>query len=717
MWKRILITILVLLAAAGLYIFWPERDELSYLASAGDNYDARILRDTWGVPHVFGVSDADAAYGLAYAHAEDDFLTIQQTILAARGRLATVYGRDAAPNDYMVQLLRIWDVVEANYETGIAEDTRAMLDGYAAGLNHYAALHEDEALPGLFPISGKDMVAASVHKSPLFFGLDGTLAELFSDEPLAEEGETRRPGDQETDLHNYTTTQLHNHIFGSNTFAVSPARSANGETFLAVNSHQPWSGPLSWYEAHVHSEEGWDAAGALLPGVPTIVHGHNRDVGWAFTVNDSDLIDVYILEINPDNPNQYRFDGQWRELEVREAPITVKIVGRLRWTVKEEVLWSVYGPVARRPHGVYAIRYAGFGEVGIFEQLYRLNKARNFEEWQTAMRLGQLPTFNAGYADREGNIYYLYNGLLPVRAEGYDWQAYLPGDSSETLWTEYLPFDQLPQVFNPAAGFIQNTNNSPFRTTLDPGNPDPAAYSPTLGIDQDMNNRALRALELFGGDDSITEEEFYTYKYDMAYAAESNMALFLQELLSAPIPDDPDLQAGLALLESWDLRANPENPAAALAILTAQPFDGDPNTPPAEIVDSYTQTVRWLLEHHGRLDVPWQEVNRLERGDLDVGLGGGPDVLHAIYGNLADDGYLHGHAGDSYIMLVTWDANGQVHSRSIHQFGSATARPDSPHYADQVPLFAQRQLKPVWLDEADIRANLEREYRPGEEVD
>ena len=697
MWKRIAAILLLLLALVVGYALWPEQDDLSYLRDAAAGYDVRILRDEWGVPHVFGQSDADAAFGLAYANAEDDFLTIQQTVLAARGELARIYGRDAAPNDYMVQLLRIQDQVEAGYDTGLSDDTKALLAGYAAGLNYYAALHEAEALPGLFPVGGRDMVAASVHKSPLFFGLDDTLAELFAGErqrPLS----TRAPA------------------AGSNAFAVSPARSENGSTFLAVNSHQPWSGPLSWYEAHVHSEAGWDAAGALLPGVPTIVHGHNRNLGWAFTVNNSDLADVYVLDVDPDDPNRYRFDGEWRELEVRPAPITVKLFGRLRWTVQEEVLWSVYGPVVRRDHGTYALRYAGRGKVGIFEQLYRMNKARTFAEWQDAMRLGQLPTFNVVYADRTGTIYYLYNGLLPLRSPGYDWRNYVPGDTSETLWTEYLPFEDLPQVLNPAAGFVQNTNSTPFRTTLAPDNPDPAAYPAELGIDQRLSNRTLRALALFGGDEAITAQDFYTYKYDVRYAPDSDMARFLQRLLAAPRPDDPQLQAALDLLQNWDLRVNPDNPVAALVVLTAQPLDADPETPVPEMMAALADAAEWLQEHHGRLDVPWREVNHLQRGELDIGLGGGPDVLHAIYGERAGDGHLHGTAGDSYIMLVTWDAAGQVQSRSIHQYGAATARPGSPHYADQAPLFARRELKPVWLDEADIRAHLEREYRPGEEV-
>ncbi|MGD9316562.1 MAG: penicillin acylase family protein, partial [Anaerolineae bacterium] len=266
MWKRIGLIILLLLLGLVALIFWPEPVQFDNPTTTGTNYDVRILRDEWGVPHVFGRTDADVAYGLAYAHAEDDFLTIQQTLLAARGQLASVYGQDAAPNDYMVHLLRVWDVVDASYSRDHSPEVRALCEAYAAGLNRYAALHPDQALPGLFPVTGHDLVAGSVHKSPLFFGLDKTLAQLF---------EPERP-----QLASARADSL-----GSNSFSVSPGRSDDGQTYLAVNSHQPWEGPVTWYEAHLHSDEGWDASGGLFPGMPVVTHGHNRTLGWAFTVN------------------------------------------------------------------------------------------------------------------------------------------------------------------------------------------------------------------------------------------------------------------------------------------------------------------------------------------------------------------------------------------------------------------------------------------------
>ncbi|MBN1146193.1 MAG: acylase [Anaerolineales bacterium] len=739
LWKSSLILCVFLFVGGFFYLVWPATPSLAHLAQVGEKYDARILRDTWGTPHIFGKTDADAAYGLAYAHAEDDFLTTQQTLLAARGLLASVYGRDAAPNDYMVHLLRIWDVVESGYETDLSAETRAILEAYADGLNHYAALHPGEVLSAdVFPVTGKDVVAGSVHKSPLFFDLDDTLAELFADEreqdvsPKIGGAALRSfPGNYQADkLFRFTDPMIEmgagfDSLYGSNTFSIGPGRTSDGSTFLAVNSHQPWEGATTWYEAHVHSEQGWDMVGALFPGSPVIIHGHNRRLGWAFTVNHPDLADVFVLEINPDNPNQYRFDGEWLDLEVRQAAIKVRLVGRLAISVKQDVLWSVYGPVVRQPHGVYALRYAGFGKLNIWEQLYRMNKANNYAEWLAAMKDGGLPNFNVGYADADGNIYYLYNAMLPIRSENYLWWMDLPGNTSETLWSEYLPFEQLPQVLNPPSGFVQNCNSSPFWTTQAPWNPDPLAYSDTFGIETYVSNRALRALELFGSDESITFEEFVAYKFDERYSSRSQMQDIVNLIATASLPsDDPDLQAAQQIVGAWDMRMSLDSRAATLATFTMyflwQTGEVSPSRlagPTLErevVLKAFEQAVGYMKEKHGRVDIPWGQVNRLIRGSLDLGLSGGPDVLHAIYGELQEDGRFKGFQGDCYVLLVHWDAQGKAASFSIHQYGSATLDLRSPHYADQALLFAESRLKPMWLDEVDIRAHLEREYRPGD---
>jgi acyl-homoserine-lactone acylase len=705
-WKKILTGFVIILALAAAYIFYPVHEDLTYLKERAANYDVKILRDTYGVPHIFGHTDPDAAYGLAYAHGEDDFLTIQQVLLAARGDLATVYGPDSAPADYLVAFLRIWDVVDAEYEK-LSPETRAICEAYADGLNVYAAHHPDEALPGLFPVNGKDIVAASVEKSPLFFGLDETIAHLFSENP--------EPVPTPTEVR-----------YNSNEFAIGPSRTSDGGTYLDVNSHQPYVGPVTWYEAHVHSDEGWDMVGGTFPASPVIIHGHNRNLGWAFSVNHPDLVDVYRLTVNPENPNQYLFDGEWRDLEVRAARLEIKLVGNLKITVRREALWSVYGPAVRTENQTYALRYGDIGTADIWEQLYRMNKATDFKEWQDAMRLLQLPMFNAAYADKEGNIYYLYNGAIPIRDPNYDWTGYLPGDTSKTLWTEYLPFDDLPQVLNPPSGFVQNANGTPFRTTLGAGNPDPSHYSPTLGIDTDISSRSLRMLELFGSDDSITPEEFVQYKFDMSYSKDSVVAQFVQMISEAKMPT-PDTARAQEIIRKWNLRTDPDNVGAAIMVYTLNALDdkypdsihldrlGQAKVSEAMLMDAFTQAVDTLMTHFGRVDMPWGDVNRLMRGDVDLPIGGGPDILHATYGALQEDGRLKITDGDSYVLLVIWDKDGNVSSMSVHQFGAATIREDSPHYADQAPLMANRQLKPVWFDEADIRQHLENEYVPGEE--
>lgn len=703
------------LAAAGAWLALRPPAVPPGLAEVGSAYDVEILRDAWGVPHVFGKTDADVAHGLAYAHAEDDFALIQDTLLAARGKLASVHGKGAAPNDYMVQLLRIREVVEAGYP-GLDARTRALCQGYADGLNLYAALHPGEARRNLFPVRGEDIVAGFVHKGPLFFGLDKVLSALFAEDAPGQ-GARGEPGPRGArDVRDLG--QAGGALLGSNAFAVGPARSADGSTFLVVNSHQPWTGPVAWYEAHLHSEEGWDMVGGLFPGAPVVLVGHNRHLGWAHTVNAPDLVDVFALEIDPEDENRYRFDGQWRELEVRQASIEVAIWGPISWTVEREVLWSVYGPVVRRPHGTYALRFAAYGEVGAVEQWYRMNRATTFEEWQGALRALAVPMFNTVYADGAGNVYYLYGGRLPVRSSGHDWRGTVSGTGSETLWSEYLPFDKLPQVKNPASGFVISCNGTPFEATVGPDNPRAEAYASGFGIETHQTNRGMRALALLGADASITFEELLSYKFDMMYAPGSIMDGLVQQVLAAPAPADPLRAEAVEVLRGWDRSTAPESERAALAVLAFRPWLEPRGAAPVEtavLLDALSEAARTLKAHHGRLTVPWREVNRLRRGQVDLGLGGGPDVLHAVHGD-PRDGRLVGRAGDSYILAARWDAQGRVSSRSIHQFGSATSDAGSPHYADQAPLFVERKLKEVWLDEADIRAHLGRAYRPGQET-
>ena len=672
-------------------------------------YDVTIYRDTWGVPHIFGKTDADAAYGLAYANAEDDLQNIQDMLLAARGKLASVYGKDLAPNDYMVHLLEIWRKVDSGYETDLTPATRKICEAYAEGINQYILDYPGEALPGVYPVNGKDLVAGFVHKTPLFFGVQNYLQKMMERKP--EEFKSNSSW-----WENHKKTGGKTLTKGSNVFAVSSSRSEDDKIRLAINSHQPWDGPFAWYEAHIHSEEGWNMVGGLFPGSPIVLVGHNENLGWGHTVNTPDLVDIYELEIHPDNPYLYKYDGEWKQLKVKKAPIKVKLFGPFSWTFKKEALWSIHGPVLRGKYATYAMRYANYEDIRVVEQWYRMNKAANFEEWQSAMQMMAIPMFGTGYADKDGNILYLYNAKLPLRTEGYDWRGVLPGNSSKVVWTEYLPYEDLPQVLNPPSGFIQNCNNTPFTTTTGIGNPNQENYPDSFGIESHMSNRALRAMELFGKDQSISAEEFELYKFDLRYSEDSYMSQFIDRLISLSVGfDDDQLQEGVNILKSWDKNTDLENKNASLPIIS---FGWFMETLPTDVsdenlIESFTYAVKYLYNHYGKLDVIWGKVNRLVRGSVNLAVGGGPDISRAIYGIPTEEGYLKGYAGDAFHMLVEWGQDGEVNSRSIHQYGSNTQHETSSHYADQSKLFVERKLKPVWLKLKTIKENLERTYSPG----
>ena len=729
-WKQIvfIVAAAVLIHLIGLLVVAhrPSPPLPDGLVPADSTYDVRILRDTYGVPHIFGKTDADAAYGLAFAHAEDDFATIQGALLAARGRLATRLGRDGAPNDYMVRLLEVQEVVDAGYPE-LPEDVRAICEAYADGLNHYAALHPDEAWTELYPAEGRDVVAGFVHKLPLFFGIDKVLTGLLDGTldglDAAQATQTASLSESSFPVPGY------DEIRGSNAFALAPSKTGDGSTTLVVNSHQPWEGPVAWYEAHVRSEAGWDAVGGVFPGAPIILHGHNRRLGWAHTVNRPDLVDVFRLDISPDDENVYFLDGEPRRLEVQKVGIEVKLWRDFRWTFRREVLSSEHGPVMRTDHGTFALRFSGFGEVGQVEQWYRMNRAEDLPTWQEAMSTLSIPMFNTVYGDADGQIGYVYNARLPHRLDeaGLDYQSVLPGDRSDLIWDheDVFAWRELPQVWSPESGWVQNCNNSPFRAT-DPtedvtADDLPPIMTATGGLESRMTNRSLRALQLLGDDPEISYDELMTYKWDTAYHPDSSFARLLDRAAGLTPSEDLGgadqelLEQVQTALSAFDRETDLEDPHAALAVRAVGPFI----EPPRDVADDELQAsmldaARALQEHFGSLSVPWGEVNRMRRGETDLGLAGAPDVLHAVYARPGEDGRLKGVAGDCYVLTVRWSEDGSFESESLHQYGSATLDEASPHYDDQAPLFAERRLKPVFFEESEIRANLKEEYRPGE---
>jgi acyl-homoserine-lactone acylase len=615
----------------------------------------KILRDSWGVPHVFGDTDADAAFGLAYAHAEDDWPTIQSVAAAAQGKLSLLQlSPTALLADYFAAFTGTQEAVDEQYPK-LDEKTRAMLEGYANGMNFYAALHPRESDARLLPFRGQDVAAGFAYKMPLLLGLPKLLERLREKGPRAgEQIERAIPGS------------------GSNAHALAPSRSSDGiTTRLNINSHQPWEGPVAWYEAQVTSKEGWNMYGGLFPGAPIVLHGFNDVLGWAHTVNTPALVDAYELQTKD---HQQWLDGSLTPLRQRHFTLHVDL-GFVTLPIPLTIEESAQGPVFETKGHAYGIRWAGRDRAALtVEQWYRMNKAASLSEWKAAMRTMRIPMFNAVYASRDGHIGYLYNALLPIREDAnLEAGTILDGTRGAAIWQRYYDYEDLPQVDDPPAGYVYNTNASPF-----PQCGDGAKYPQQLSLERTLNNRALRSVELFGGKDLLTREEFVRRKFDRAYSRESKLMHQCAEI---------------AELRGWNGVADEDSPA--LPVVFAK--------------EHSLEKAKAFLG--SRSDAKLGEVQRLRRGKIDLPLGGAPDVLNASHDKVEGD-KLVGTAGDSLIVMVDFRPR-EIVAQSLNVYG-ASNRPESPHYADQAPLFVKRELKPVWRSEAEIRQHLEREYSPGQ---
>ncbi|MEO9600705.1 penicillin acylase family protein [Parasphingorhabdus sp.] len=709
---------LLLVLLLGSLAFWlwtpgPQNFDEEAAIEAAKAYDARIIRDKYGVPHIYGKRDADVAFGLAYAQAEDDITNLQEGRSFTRGEMGLATGEEGAITDYLVAAIQARKVANEKYKTDLSSDTRAILEAYSAGINLYCAEMEGRCEPGFAPLTPQDIIAGFVARTPFYYGLDQQLTKLFDgDIELTETAFRARENYMKLDRRI---------VPGSNGIAVAPSRSTDGHTRLMVNSHQPFLGPAAWYEARLKSEEGWDMIGGMFPGTPFISHGTSPDLGWAITVNKPDLVDFFKLKVNDEKgPTQYMMDGKWLDFEMEEITIRVKLWGPFSFPSKQIIRRSVHGPVFDTPKGFFAASFAGDRNIKAIEQWYKMNKATNKQEWLAAMQIQGIPSFNFVYADKEGNIGYYYNAQVPDRAAGWDWSIAVPGDRSDLVWKGIRPFGSAaPIVSNPSTGYVVNANHTPFESTGDPDKPKRADFPPHYGISDVTTNRGLRAQALYGGDTPISGEEFLRYKMDNRYAEDSRLRIFLRKLAENPnIKDKIEFEKALALFASWDGSTNIDQRAAGLAIRTGQIAKGiqinDEGPEETDPVKALRQAIAEYEQGFDRIDPTWGEVNRLKRGKVDLPLTGGPDVLRAIYSiENPKDGSLAAIAGDSYILYVDWDTNGVANIQTIHQFGSATQDENSPHYADQSMLFSQEKFKTPAMTLEDLLAQASADYRPG----
>jgi penicillin amidase/acyl-homoserine-lactone acylase len=662
-------------------------------------YSATITRDIFGVPHVHGATDADAAFGLAYAQADDDIKNILSTLDLASANSGLKSGRDGAITDYLIKALGIRELVEARYEEDLSSEVQAVLDGFVAGLNYWLSLNLNNETKDYYPVNKVDLVASFSIQNIFFAGIDNAIKELMRMPKEVSAAELDKGGE---------SLKVASLVAGSNAFALNSNKTTDGKTRLIINSHQPLDGPVAWYEAHISSDEGWNMMGGLFPGAPFVFVGFNENLGWGMTVNKPDLTDAFKLQINPDNNNQYLLDGVWEDFETKNIKLPTKLFGPITWTFNREAKYTKHGLVLETESGSYALKFAGMKEIRQADQWFRMNKAQNKEEWLDAMKMRAIISFNAVYADKEDNIMLLHNTAGPIRNEAYDWELPVDGTKSELIWDQVTPFDEIPLLVNPNSGWVVSANQDPFRASAIADNLKRSDYSKTLGIETKMTNRAYRVIEIFDNNKKFNEQDLLDAKFDNQYSTESRSVKYLKNILETEYEDE-ELKDAQKILSAWDLKTDYDNRSAALGVCILQEewitFMNRIDAPDSKKM--FKDCIDMIKDSFDRVDPLWSEVNFLMRGDLALPIQGGPDTLRAVYGRPQDDGTLKAVAGDGLVVSLAWDSLGNQESQSIHQYGSATQDSTSKHYDDQVKLFVDEQMKPTFFDKADLKNNTE----------
>lgn len=662
-----------------------------------DPQKVTIARDGYGVPHIFAKTDPEVSYGLAWAHAEDDFVSLQRMALPSKSLMGKAFGKNAVAADYAFALFRCREITEEKWNTLSPEFVR-LINGYVQGLNDYAAKHPDEVLQkDLFPLTIQDYIASSVLALTVFNGADRMLAAIYS---------------------NNMNPVIDYDKMGSNAIAVHPSKTSTGEAFLAINAHQPNEGPEAFYEAHVNSEEGWNALGGLLAGGPSILHGVNEYLGWAHTVNLCDRLDVFQLQMNPKNENQYLFDGQWVDLEKKKIKLRVKGVPV---PISRDLFWSKYGATMKNDQGVFSIRLGANMEIRALEQWYKMNKAKNFTEFYNAISLQGLSMFNIMYADKNDTIFYINNALMPIRNgdEKYDWKKTLPGNTSKTLWTQFHGIKELPQYVNPNSGFLFNTNHSSFYATGEKDNLSPSQFPAENGWETNHNNRSVRFLELFPQDKQLDFGLFKRIKFDRQLPAKLQYPYGIDSILMMTAKSYPQYDTLLNNLNAWDKSGDPNSKGAAIFLLiyenvAASMRGKDPQILTKIQSEEIIEKVKtYLVNNFGTVDLRLGDIQKLVRGDKEYPGPGFPDLLSPEWGVPYKNGKRKITGGDAYVALVRFPKLGFPIIETSNTYG-ASSKLGKPHFDDQVDLFLQQKTKPMTLDKAEVLRTAKIIYHPGE---
>ena len=492
-----------------------------------------ILWDTWGIPHIYGKDAAGLFHGFGWAQAQSHGNLILRLYGQARGRAAEYWGAAYLDSDRWVHTMGVPRRAEEWYQAQTRE-FRNYLDAFAKGINDYVREHPDQIsndVKIVLPVKATDIIAHSQRITHFTFVVNS--------------------GSVKNQASNWDPD-------GSNAWAISPSHSESGHALLLANPHLPWTDFYLWYEAHLVAP-GVNISGATLVGSPLLAIAFNDYLGWTHTVNTHDGADLYELTLADGG---YRWDGGVRKFDRDDQLLKVKQKDGTWREEKLTVRRSLHGPVVEEKNGkALALRVVGLDQSHGFQQYWDMGRAKNFAEFEGAVKALQSPMFTVVYADRDGRILHLFGGNTPVRPTGpYNWSGIVPGDTSATLWTRTHPYEELPRVVDPASGWLQNANDPPWTTTFPPAldaDKFPAYLAPRF-----MHFRAQRSARMLMEDPRISFDELIRYKH----STRMELADRILDDLSPAVAKHGGEQAkkAMAVLESWDRCADAESRGAVL---------------------------------------------------------------------------------------------------------------------------------------------------------
>ncbi|MBI5092012.1 MAG: penicillin acylase family protein [Candidatus Hydrogenedentes bacterium] len=675
---------------------------------------AKVYRDTWGVPHIYADTEADAAYAVGYCQAEDRLEDIFLNVRTALGCLAEVTGpdEDVIKMDYFMQLARNGELCELFWKSAPPQ-LRAIGDAYVRGVQAYMAEHPEKKPEAALDLQGWH--CAAVGRAMILRWPIGAIMDDYNHRK-------KDPG------------------IGSNEWAVAPARSADGCAILLTDPHLTWTGLAKFYEARVDGGA-LHMNGFMLVGSPIIALGHNEHVGWACTTGGPDTSDCYEMKVNFSNmlKPQYEYDGQMVDIEMKQ--IIIKVKGKD--PVVRPAGYTKLGPLISEPDK-NGVAYVGaspyFDQAGaLFEQMYAMCLAKNASEFYAALGMNQMMEQNLMFADTDGNIEYIRGGRVPIRPDGYDWDAPVPGNISATKWLGIHDIKELVQCKNPPQGYFANCNVSPENMMKNsPMTPD--KYKKYLyNVSWDSNNaRGRRIVHLLDADASVTKEEAIAYAmdvYDELVPAWQKALKKAVDAFGAARMQDPEFAKAVNDILAWNCEYTTDSVAAPVVMywrLKAQQDNGvdvaaianEKSLNEGEQVKLLTllsDTLALMKAGYGKLGVTWGDIYKVGRGGKLFGtdgaeFGGGKDKMNQT-DTLRDtegeeetkgSGVFVAKQGSMATILMFMRKDG-IESFSATPWGQS-ADPASPHYMDQgEKLYAKRVMKPTWWKKDDLLKNKESE--------